>query len=349
MKHCKSFSFLLAALIGQAASAQTTDPFVALAVPSVPDTVTISTSTNQQTPSTYVGYVVTLTNNHSTTLNVLQFNASTGVSPSTGLTTAVIESAVNQDPTFLANCGISGSTQVACDFSALPPLNPGASLSFPVIVKVPSYTAGVVSSASISFTYNATFKNGNTSSSNTNSFGSISNTTTTPVGALSNVKVRSLVVKNGGSFFTGSNGQASSSDVFTTSVTVPTLTTTLYTTAEINESTFPSCNNFKTCYRSDITIPGTFSPYLTILLREDSSNIKPGTKIESVLIEYFPADGPSVFIGLCANETTPTVGQPCIAKRVYYKNKFVDGWTLDKDGDFEWTIISLTNGGYKIN
>jgi hypothetical protein len=183
--------------------------------------------------------------------------------------------------------------------------------------------------------------------------------------------VQTVVPKAGGTLFTGT-GVSLDTDLFTTLVTVP--ASAQFATAAISESPDATgcTNNFSTCFRSDVTIPGSFSPYLTIVLRQDASTILKGTKIDSVLIEYTGAAG-SVILGQCANATTPrSDGIPCIAKRVHYvgqkghKGKGgpkdhksargrkdhsggqTPGWTPDLDGDFEWTLINLGNGSYKV-
>jgi hypothetical protein len=173
-------------------------------------------------------------------------------------------------------------------------------------------------------------------------------TGTVTLGTFNPTLVKSAVQKSGGSLFTGSGGITSGADPFATSVIVP--ASTRFTTAEILETpdAINCTNNFSACFRSDITIPGTFSPYLTIVLRQYASTILKGTKIESVLIQYTGSSG-TVFVGDCASPTTPrTDGVPCVAKRTYYRNKSVPGWTADLDGDFEWTLINLGNGSYKV-
>jgi hypothetical protein len=160
--------------------------------------------------------------------------------------------------------------------------------------------------------------------------------------------IKSAVQRSGGKLFTGDGGVSSGGDPFATIVTVPPGAS--FTTAEINEvPDGTGCgNNFNACFRSDITIPGSFSPYLTIVLRQDASTILKGTKIESVLIQYIGSGG-TQFVGLCANATTPrSDGVPCIAGRVHYKNSRTPGWMPELDGDFEWTLINLGNGSYKV-
>jgi hypothetical protein len=158
--------------------------------------------------------------------------------------------------------------------------------------------------------------------------------------------VRSAVQKTGGILFTGNGKSANAGDKFTTYVTVPAATT--YTTAQIQESPLtgdPNCNSFALCWQTSLTIPGTFAPYLSVELTMDSSNIKSGTKIDNVVVQYI--DGSNVLwdVGLCASPTTPrSDGVPCIADRVYFKNRSVPGWTTDLDGDFRWWLISTHNG-----
>lgn len=168
------------------------------------------------------------------------------------------------------------------------------------------------------------------------------------LGTFNPTLVKSAVQRSGGKLFTGSGGISNGADPFATTVTVPAGAN--FTTAEISESpdSVGCGNNFNACFRSDITIPGSFSPYLTIVLRQDVSTILKGTKIESVLIEYTGNAGTQL-VGLCANATTPrSDGVPCIANRVYYKNSRTPGWTPALDGDFEWTLINLGNGSYKV-
>lgn len=172
------------------------------------------------------------------------------------------------------------------------------------------------------------------------------------LGTANNLRVKTAVSSGGGSLFTGDGGVTTGNDKFTTAVTVPPAAT--YTTALVDEAKVSvdgvGCTSFTECFSSTITIPGTFSPYLSITLRQDASTIRKGTKIESVLIEYKVSDTDltGVIIGDCASPTTPrTDGVPCIAKRTHYRNKSVPGWTAELDGDFEWLILNTTNGSYK--
>jgi hypothetical protein len=181
------------------------------------------------------------------------------------------------------------------------------------------------------------------------------------LGTPSPINVKSSVPKTGGSFFTG-NGVTTAADPFATSVTVPTAAT--YTAeASIDEATFTTvlsggaspttltCANFTPCYLSAVAVPGSFA-YLTVILRQDASTINRGVKIDTVQIWYDGSgeagDSYHGYLGQCPSPTTPLSDRPCIALSKYYKNSRVSGWTLDLDGDFEWTIISNKNGKFAI-
>lgn len=175
---------------------------------------------------------------------------------------------------------------------------------------------------------------------------------------------RSAVPSTGLTLATGDSGIALSTDLFTTQVIVPpgyAAPAGSLPTAEIVESTDSvNCSALNTCFRADVTVPGAFSPYLTVVLRVDASNLKRGAQIGSVLLSYN-----GLVIGDCASPTSPrTDGIPCIAKRLAYPvprktrrghdhhgsdaSKKPASVPSDLDGDFEWTLINLKNGSYKV-
>ncbi|TXH55682.1 MAG: hypothetical protein E6Q93_15755 [Burkholderiaceae bacterium] len=156
--------------------------------------------------------------------------------------------------------------------------------------------------------------------------------------------VRSAVQKSGGTLFTGDAALTTGTNPFATRLGLPSSTT--YTTAEIRLSPVPVCSVLSQCFASSITAPGTFSPYLTITLRLDASAIVKGTKIESVTVQYEGLD-----VGLCASPTTPrTDGFPCIASRTAYPKNSRNGaaFPIELEGDFEWILLNIRNGSYKI-
>jgi hypothetical protein len=179
----------------------------------------------------------------------------------------------------------------------------------------------------------------------------LANWATAPVtlGTFNPSLVTTAVPRTGGTVFTGSGAIPTPQDQFTTAVAVPAGPS--FTTAQIAEQADgQACsNNFSDCFRADVTIPGTFSPYLTIVLRQDKSTIVKGANIASVLVKYFDENGAAYIVGDCASPTTPrSDGLPCVVRRTHYSTSSVPGWTPDLDGDFEWTLINLKNGSYKV-
>lgn len=352
MRYLKFAMLLWSAVLSGGVFAQTSDPRISASAESFPPAVTISTTTpaNQNTPETYVAYFVTLTNGGGSDLNSIRIvNSNTTVT--SGLTAAVIQgTSVNPDlPTACTPAG----TQLTCDFGTSLTLKPGETLSFPVIVAVPQYVSEVVPTdpQSIMFGFEARFREGKAGTNpSPNSDGALVRTVTTPVASLSIQSVKSFIVKGGGKLFTGSNATATSDDKFTTFVTVPPASS--YSVAEINESEVTSnlnCStrkNFYSCYETDISIPGIVftvddGKFLTIVLTIDASNIRPGSKVEKVLIQYDDATVPE-----CG--TTSPAQFPCVSKRVYYKDSRVEGWSAERNGDFEITLTNLSNGRYKL-
>lgn len=318
-------------------------------------TYSVPSSATTAALTTYVGYTVSIANVSGNTINNVRF---TGTASATDTDEKVLFSSVEG-----ASCTVSTDrTAIEC---AIGQLKAGqAAPVFAVFFQAPAKDTvspipnGV--SGSCATTDCVNFSGVTYYAEGTGGPNSVPQNSTTiwaaaPVtlGTNSPTFVKSAVQKSGGALFTGNGAVSTGADKFTTRVVVPLAAT--YTTAEIQEADITAANcspNFNTCFRSDITVPGTFnSPnYLTFVLRQDSSTILSGTKIESVLIQYTPTGSTqSVFVGLCANPTTPrTDGLPCIAKRTYYKNSRTPGWTLDLDGDFEWTLISTKNGSYKV-
>jgi hypothetical protein len=181
------------------------------------------------------------------------------------------------------------------------------------------------------------------------------------LGTANPTRVRSAVPRKGGAFFTGSGAIPNRNDIFTTFVSLPAGPN--YSTLLIDEPPvgLAACNsnNFRDglCSQTDLTIladPQTtaqFMPYLTVVLRQDFSAIVRGTKIDSVILQYSDPKRGIVdeVIGDCASPTTPrTDGRPCIAQRKAYTRRNIPGWTPELDGDFEWTLISTGNGGYRV-
>lgn len=293
----------------------------------------------------YVGYKVAIANAGGNTINNIVFTGATTVTD--GDEKAVFVSAQG------ANCTVTNAAQTAIQCT-IGQLTAGQGYpAFAVFFKAPEKDAvtPLPSGDSVGFagvTLYAEGTGGVLNSKPQNSTGNWS-ATGVPLGTFNPTLIKSAVPNGGGKFFTGNGVASTAQDPFTTSVVVPAGPTFTIVTISESPAGGVNCSNFLTCYQSQITIPGSFTPYLTIVLREDAANIKPGTKIESVLISYVDAGNVAHDVGLCASPTTPlTNGLPCIASRVYYKSKTVPGWTPELDGDFEWTLINLVNGGYIV-
>jgi hypothetical protein len=314
---------------------------------------------------TYIGYLVTVGSDPSNT-NTINNVAFTG----TASAGSVSMTDPDEKPTFFsadgATCTTTNADQTAIS-CAIGQLRAGQTYpTFAVFFKAPAKVVnGVADGAGTDFakfsgiTWYAEGTGGVPNSPPQNST-VLWSAADVLLGTPSPVNVKSSVPKSGGSFFTGS-GVTTTADPFATSVTVPTAPT--YTAeASIDEATFTTglsggvspivltCANFTPCYQSAVTVPGTFT-YLTVILRQDASTINSGVKIGSVNIWYDGSDALDDsyhgYLPLCQSPTQPYSDRPCIASSKYYKNKSVPGWTTDLDGDFEWTIITNKNGGFK--
>jgi len=314
--------------------------------------VTYSSPASGQTPAlnTYIGYSVRVANEGGNTINNIRF---TGTASATDTDEVVVFSSSEG-----LTCTASGNgSSIECSIGQLAAGQsaPAFAVFFRAPVRdsvspLPNGNAATCATTDCVSFGGVTFYAEGTGGANSVPDNSRPTWTAAPVtlGTFNPTLVKSAVPKAGGSLFTGSGGVSLGGDKFATTVTVPAGAS--FTTAEILESpdSVDCGNNFNACFRSDITIPGVFSPYLTIVLRQDASTILKGTKIESVLIQYTGTGGTTT-IGLCASPTTPrSDGIPCIAGRVHYKSSRTPGWTADLDGDFEWTLINLGNGSYKV-
>lgn len=184
-----------------------------------------------------------------------------------------------------------------------------------------------------------------------------SGTTSIALAAIDPARVTSAVPPNETvSVFTGNLALPSGSDQFTVAITVPPVSTaTSASVVETDASGNTNCTslrNFVRCYRTDISIPGvvfsTSGDYLTFVLRVERSNIRKGTKIDKVLIQY--QDGVVVvpIVQYClkdgsGNAIPNSDFTPCIAKVDDYTRKSPLGWF-----GFQWTFISLKNGFFDL-
>jgi hypothetical protein len=309
--------------------------------------VTYSSPAGNNVPAltTFVGYSVTMVNGGRNTINHVTFEGTIAVtdpqematfSSAEGASCAVVPPA----PTAPAN-----AVTIRCPFGKF---KSGTSVSFVLFFNSPvadTISPTPAGSDLVTFSGRAITAEGFNGGKSWNNSIDPWTAGAVTLGTANPTLIRTAVPRSGGSFFTGKGGIALSTDPIATTVALPTLATA-FTTATIQEGPAAgNCNVFVTCFGTGLTIPGTFTPFLTAVVRIDRANIKPYTKIGSVTILYIADDATVHVVGACANATTPRAdGIPCVASSKHYKNKYVPGWTPALDGDFEFTFISIGNG-----
>jgi hypothetical protein len=226
------------------------------------------------------------------------------------------------------------------------------------------------SGSSINLAWDAVFDSGTPPGGSNGDFG----TTSIALEAIKPDIVTSAVPANqldAINVFTGNLAVPSASDPFAVSVAVPPInTSTTATVIESFETTTaePTCKaqgNFRTCYRSRISVPladYTNDPngnFLTFVLRVDKSNLRGGAKIDKVVIRYEVPDQYGMPVVIEANvnfcsrvpdgnggtKAQPDAdGTPCIDKAEdFSRRRASQGWF-----GFQWTLISLKNGDFNL-
>lgn len=357
MNRLSSTLFGLGALFGAATAAFAGAGDIQTTVTPLQNNVTYSTIT-PSVLETYVGYRVAISNMGTNTINHIRFTASASVTDPAELATF--------DSVEGATCVTTNAARTAIE-CWIGQLQSGVSYpTFAVFFKAPAKIVNSVADGDLLTGLDYVNLSGDMVYAEGPSGGNPAPNSVVPwatpllpvqvlLGTASNTDVRSGVPKAGGTFFTGIAGVSSGGDRFTTQVTVPEVAA--FSTAEISESTFVCQSfNFAQCWQTAITIVGnnatnSYSPYLTIVLRQDALNISKGVKIDSVVVRYFASATSDPYqVGDCATGPQPrSDGLPCIAKRTYYKNSSVSGWTSELDGDFEWRLISTKNGRLAID
>lgn len=371
--HAKLGLVLGAALLLAAPSAFAGAGVIKTDVQSLSGDVTYSRVASGSNPAldTYIGYSVAISNEGGNTINNIRFTATTRVTDTAEKATFYSAEgalcAAVRNPLTAMNPGINDGTSIECAIGQLTAGKafPKFAIFFKAPVKVGDNGLGdnsgsdKVTISGITYYAEGTGGPNSVPDNSTNEWPELPIEVT--LGTCNPDRVKSALPKSGGTFFTG-GAESCASDPFAVSVKVPQYTT--YSTVELDESDVSSninCSslgNFFKCFSAKVDIPNvvfaeTSGKYLTIVLRTLASNIKPGAKISSVLIQYDDGISPNRFlVPQCSGPTTPLTGtdagKPCIAKAVYYKNKSVPGWTPELDGAFEWTLINLRNGSFDL-
>lgn len=313
---------------------------------------------------TYIGYQVTVANAGGNTINNIRFTGSTAMTDGAEKATYFSAEGASCRTTNNPGTSIDDGTSIECTIGQL-----AAGQTFPkfaVFFKAPAKVVNGVAddvepdlvkdhAGFAGKTYYAEGTGGPTSPPD-NSIASWASATVL-LGTFNPESVKSAVPKRDAQeyvVFTGDQAISKDADRYTTLVRIPAISA--YTTAEINETVHDAlnCGSFFLCSESKLTIPlpageAAFQPYLTIVLRQDKENIRPGTKIGGVRLQYIDEQGGAHEIGQCASgdAVAGPLAIPCISvvkPPKYYKNRSVDGWTPQLDGDFEWTLIAPHNG-----
>jgi hypothetical protein len=195
------------------------------------------------------------------------------------------------------------------------------------------------------------------------------------LGTVTNTEIRSVVLPAGGRLFTGVTGVPVVSEVvdnpLTTQIEVPHIGTARPAAIEIKPESVCPLENVTRCLLTEVTLPGSFSPFLAVRLRVDASAIRRTTdeesessspaRIEDIVLTYTGGTFSSKEIPLCrfvAGSPVPNnqaggmypSGLPCIAFRKVYGEWISDSERTPPDlvGDYEWTIYNVVNGGYRV-
>lgn len=312
----------------------------------------VSLSVNGSQP--VATYAVTLKNmSASNTISNGRFVATTTVAGGAAGVTAVFKSVSSG-----AACTVSvDGTRVDCSVGSL------------AVNESKQFTLSFLSPASgtsIVLDWDAVFDSG-TPPGGSNG---VSDRTTIALEPIDSSKVTSAVPPNEAvSVFTGNFAIPGEGDQFTTAITVPPVS--ISSKANVLEGQLPEANttctslrNFNRCYTTSITVENVVltaesGEFLTFVLRVDSSNIRKGSKIGKVVIQYqspeeygVPAIGP-IDLQFCSRDssnnpmpnTAPGLKYvPCIAYANDYTRKgSSSGWF-----GYEWIIYNLKNGNFNI-
>lgn len=336
------------------ASIAAADPNIDLALQAFPSGgVTLRTRYE-----THVAYLVSVSNRTTNALNRTRFTASTSVLGAATNTSSIDPAVFLQPGSVPVTCTqTTGATTIDCAVGAGATLASGQSAAFWVVVRTP--TAGATLRLTTVFGGAEGNGGGNGCCTQTKSFDTPlidPVLASTDPDAAFKKEVFSFVKPTGGSYFTGVDGFPTADDPWTTTVTVPAVTSGLFglsftTTAVVEALDQNSCLAInRQCNASQLTIPGTFDA-LTIVLRQHPSILKNGARIDQWRIGYSQTGAPPyVELQSCMATTPngPSLGTPCIQSCQEYSRKSVPAVPSRVWGVFECTVRALDNGGYKV-
>jgi hypothetical protein len=310
------------------------DPGVSATVQATPESVTLSrTDSSGEQLATFAAYRVALRNDTTTALRAYFHATASNV----GGSDAVVFTAAL--PSGLACTGL-GTASVRCDLGSMAP---GAAQALLLVVRAPT------NGSQIRLDYETGGDEGKVGSNGCCSLvGNVSTALTDPLTDPSyRRQVTSFVLPEGGTFYTGDGAVSAERDGWTTRVVVPPFDAD--TTASIAEEALDaSCSPYALaggCYRTALSIPGTFTGLLKIQFRWDKSLYRLA-KPEQARLYYrkLPTDTPFA-LALCSS-SGPAPGVPCLASP---PRKLGSQDTANKElwGDLQFDVLALDNGVYE--
>jgi len=324
---------------------------------SPPAPQTYSVSVSRAGLDSFISYRLRVQNTGGNTVNQVVVKATATVTGGSGI--ATYAALVNNLDSVAANpnCPAPNATPTNTVTCPIGQLKSGEGRDFFLLFRAPE--AG----ATVEFEGETDFSSGASSSAPPADFTKLvsnSMVLTTTVQQQVNTSVITVLPPRGGKFFTGPNGAVDGTNLFSTSVQVPsTLSTTTPTVTDnrIKQASLPSytcspANPGYFCYglSSDISVDNAkddskvdFTPVagiIEITLRQDSASLtvkKPTPGVFDVKIFYTPTDKPTIELLACG-ASLPTVDVPCVKSRS-------DNLKGNK-GSYEYLIWARDNGRF---
>lgn len=323
-------STLLAAVGAQAAS----DPGVSVTVQPVPSAVTLSRAPQDgESLSTFAAYRIHLYNGGGSELRAFFKATASNVGGSEALAfTAALPAS--------AGCTGLGTASVDCQFGSLAP---GASQQLVLVVRAPRDGSRIDIRYEGGGDEGKGGSNGCCSVLGTVSTGLVDPTTNTDYRR----QLSSFVTPDGGVFFTGDAAVSNAADGWTTRLVVPGFDG--QSVASIQEQQLASsCSPYAVangCFRTELSLPGSFPGLLKIFFRWDKSLFNLG-KPELAKLYYRKLATDTPFALQLCGLAGPSAGVPCLARA---PRKLSNQDTANKElwGDLLFEVLALDNGVYE--
>lgn len=331
---------LAALVVGAASATAAAAPVSNTSIQVISDPRTVSVS-RAEGPTFYVSYKVTVTNNSSNNNYTYDFKATTKITNDSG---GAVNDAYAQ---YFGSSGIpckeQSQTVVTCEKLNV---DKGTSKTFTLTYKTPR------KGAKLQLTVESTSKALKGSGSAVTTLVTIPYTQTI-------VEFYTFVPREGGVFFTGTNGNLPGSpgavavpgDPWTTTIVIPPIPfTTTARALETQDGSLASCSSLYLaggCFDTNLVIPSDPGALqtMTIYLRVDGTKINLlGSSIINAKIRYSKDGINFADVEDCTPTNGPQPGKPCMSNRKAYGNTsdIPAAWRLD----WEFEVKAVDNGRY---